>query len=233
LFGRLGPQFRGEGIPDDLAGVVVAVGIEGLADGGVTGVVAASAAQSSASHRDGPGMAAQGAAVRGEGAVVDGSEAWSGEGDEDLGVLADRFGDGLAADEPGPVEVEDVVAVEGGAGRAAGAAPVAAGEGDPSARFGLGAVAVEDLAGGGGDDLAVAVLPDGGDAALGSFDLGQPLGEAGLAGLHQGVLRRGRQSHLGPVAAHPEVDPVGRLGGRDHHAAPTVSVTVLAAGDRP
>lgn len=79
--------------------------------------------------------------------AVDGAEGWGGEGDEEPGVVADRFGDVLAAEEAGADQVEGVSGVKAGAGRADGGASVAAADEEAFAGFVAGVVVVKDLAG--------------------------------------------------------------------------------------
>jgi hypothetical protein len=102
------------GVPQDVAGVVVGVGVERLADRGVSFLVAGETGQA------GPAWVAE---VRGAvlvGASVDGAEGRGGQGGEDSRVGADDVGHSLvAAEQPGADEVEGVLSVGLGAGRAA------------------------------------------------------------------------------------------------------------------
>ena len=170
------PQGGGHGVEDDGGGVVVAVGVEGLADAGVVGLVAAIAAGFAV------GVAALRAAVVAEQVAVDGAEGRGGEGGEDLGVGGDGVGDGFAADETGADELVGVGSVGLGAGWAAGAAPVPAGDQELSARFGFAVVGGEDLSGGGVDHLGLADQVDGLGAAAGGGDHGPPATETGIGG---------------------------------------------------
>ncbi|CAM5249382.1 hypothetical protein STANM309S_05338 [Streptomyces tanashiensis] len=99
------PELPGVVVEEDGGGVVVRVGVERRAEGGVVFGVAGAAAA-------GPGA----------GAVVDRAEGRGGEGEEDAGVIADGGGDapGAVSGEAGADEVVRVTRVGPGAGGAAG-----------------------------------------------------------------------------------------------------------------
>ncbi len=154
------PQFAGQGVPDDLVVVVVAVqakrGAEDLfavAVGLVAALVDAVGAE--------VGLAAGAARLVAELPVVasdlasgvDGSEGWRGEGDEGAGVLCDGCGDAFAAPESGEDELVGVGAVDLCAGGADGGAAVAAGFVDDAVGHVVGVAGGDDPAGAFGDDV--------------------------------------------------------------------------------
>lgn len=170
-------------MPQDVGGVVVAVGAERLADSGrVRGVGSTATEGTSVFARS--TIAPRSALLSG---TVDGPEGRGGQRDEEPGALADGRGDVLAAEEAGADEVVSVSGVEAGAARADGCAAVAAADEEAFAGFVAGVVVVEDLAGcavqGGGGAGEV----DGVGAAAGCGDLLQQAGKLGILGEEDGV----------------------------------------------
>ena len=108
-------------VPEDGGFVVVALRVQRGAEGWVVLRVVASAAAAAAA-----------------GPVVDGAEGGGGEGGEDAGVLGDVSGRALAAAQAGRDEVVGVLAVDLGAGRAAGRAAVVAADEELAGREGRG-----------------------------------------------------------------------------------------------
>lgn len=139
------PQLARVGMPQDVTGVVVAIGAQWLTDERIGISMSGSAADGPPMFAM-PGIAAGAATFRPSGDVVHGAEAGSGEGDEEPRVCANIGRHGLAADEPGAHQVEGVSRMEAGTGRADGRAPVAAADEEPFARFPAGVVVVQDLA---------------------------------------------------------------------------------------
>lgn len=170
-------------MPEDVAGVVVALGTQRLADDRDVQGMDGSAAERTAVLA-GAAAAATSADCPGP---VDGSEGRGGQGDEEPRSVADRRGDVLAAEEAGADEVVGVSGVEAGAGRADGCAAVAAADEEAFAGFVASVVVVKDLAGravqGGGGAGEV----DGVRAPAGGGDLLQPAGELGVLGDAYGV----------------------------------------------
>ncbi len=162
------PQRRGHGVPQDVAGVVIAVGAQRLPDQRfrvrVGPAAAVPAAVLAAPAPDPVALAGS----------VDRAEGGRGQGDEEPRVRPDRFGDALAADEAGADQVEGVSAVFARAGRAAGGAAVAAADGEPAAGFGGGRVVAQDFAGGGVEGGGVSGEVDRFGAAAGGTDLIEP-----------------------------------------------------------
>jgi hypothetical protein len=126
------PELSGVVVEQHRARVVVRLRVEGRTEGGIFGGVA------SAASADAP--------VR---AVVHAAERGCGEGGEDAGMVADGGRDVAAVvpGEPGAYEVVGVARVRPGARWAAGGPAVAAGEAESPARFPLGGVVVQCLAG--------------------------------------------------------------------------------------
>jgi len=128
--GEAAPQFRGAGVEQDRAGVVVAVGAQRLTEPAVVPGVLLGAGQADAVRA---GLVVPARSAGQDPAVflpagVDGAERRCGEGDEDAGVVGDGGGDALAAGEPGADGLVGVGAVDLGAGRAAGGAAGLAGD---------------------------------------------------------------------------------------------------------
>jgi hypothetical protein len=172
------PQASGVCVPQDVGGVVVAVGAERLPEEWVgVGVDEAAAGRLAVLAVSAAGVAAFAA-----GRVVDGAEAGGGQGGEEAGSVAYRVGDVLAAGQSGADQVVGVAGVESGAGFADGGAAVAAADGEALEGFGGGVVVVEDfpggrVAGGGG-----AGQVDGVGAAARGGDLLEPSGVLGVVG---------------------------------------------------
>ncbi len=145
--GEACPELSGVGVPEHGARVVVRDRVQWRAE--FRGVFAVRLAAS----------AGAGLARVGGGAIVDGAEGGGGDGDEGAGVVADGFGDVLAAGQPGLDQVVGVGGVDAGAGGAAGGAAVAAGGQQASGGFVFGAVGADHFLGGlvGGDRPAVEV----------------------------------------------------------------------------
>lgn len=172
------PQLGGVCVPEDVAGVVVAVGAERFADSRVILGMDQAAAE-------GPPVFACAAVSAGAApfaSTVDRTEGRGGQGDEEPGAVAHGGRDVLAAEETRADEVVGVAGMEAGAGRADGGASVAAADEEAFAGFVAGVVVVEDLTGfpvqGGGGAGEV----DGVGAATGCGDLLQPAGESGVLG---------------------------------------------------
>lgn len=170
------PQLGCMCVPEDVAGVVVAVGAQWLADDWGIGGMDSSAAEGTAVLA-GTAVAAGSADVR---RPVDGSKGRSSQGDEETGPVADSGGDVLATEEASADEVEGVSGVEVGAGGADGGAAVAASDEETFAGFVAGVVVPKGLAGvaiqGGGGAGEV----DGMSAPASGSDLFQPAGELGV-----------------------------------------------------
>lgn len=142
------------GVPQDGGAVVVAVHVQRGAEFGVSVRVQAPAAAAAAT-----------------GPVVDGAEGRCGEGGEDAGVLGDRGTDALAAAQASCDEVEGVLAVDLGAGGAAGCAAVVAADEELSGGKVVVGDLPDDFAGGGEDVQAATFHPYGSLAAAESLDL--------------------------------------------------------------
>lgn len=172
------PQLGGVCVPQDVSGVVVAVGAQWLADArGVRGMDGAAP--------EGPPVLAGSADAAGTAVFpgpVDGAEGRGGQGDEEPGPMADCLGDVLAAQQARADEVEGVPGVETGAGGADVRPAVAAADKETFPRFGAGVVVLEDLAGcavqGGGGAGEV----DGVGAPARCADLLQPARELRILG---------------------------------------------------
>jgi hypothetical protein len=137
------PQLGGVRVPQYVAGVVVAVRAERLADEGIGRVVNGAAAEGTAVLA-GAAIAARSAQLP---SPVDRPEGRGGEGDEQTGPGAHGGGDVLASEETRADEVEGVARVEPGAGRTDGYAAVAAADQEAFAGFTAGVVVLEDLSG--------------------------------------------------------------------------------------
>lgn len=165
-------------MPEDMAGVVVAVGAERLADDRNVLGMDGSAAEPTAVLAG----AAPAARSTDSPCPVDGSEGRSGQGNEEPGSVADGSRDVLAAEEARADEVEGVSGMEARAGQADSCTSVAAADEKAFAGLGAGVVVVEDLAGCGVQGGGRAGEVDGVGAAAGCGDLLQPARELGILG---------------------------------------------------
>ncbi|UNZ04201.1 hypothetical protein SRIMHP_16385 [Streptomyces rimosus subsp. rimosus] len=183
--GEAPPEGTGVRVPEDGGFVVVGVGVECGAEGGVLLVVEGTAA--AAADRTGrPGRA-----------VVDRAEAGRGEGGEDAGVGGDAFRDAFAAAQAGGDQLEGVATVDLGAGRAAGGAAVVAADQEVTGREGGGVEVVEDvadLAGVGVQGVfgAVTVEADRVGAAAEAGELAQECGHGAEGGQFSEFGERGQ-----------------------------------------
>lgn len=141
-------------VPQHRARVVVALGVERGAE-----------------ERVGVFVLGDAVAVAGVGPVVNGPEARRGQSGEYARVGCHAGGDGLAAAQSGGDELVGVVAVDGGAGRAAGDAAVAAANQQFARRELTGVEAVKDFAGRAVDAGAVPGEADRAGAAAEGGDL--------------------------------------------------------------
>jgi hypothetical protein len=136
------PQLGCVCVPENVAGVVVALGTQRLADDRNVRGMDGSAAERTAV------LAGAAAAARSAGlpCPVDGTEGRGGQRDEEPGSVADRRGDVLAAEETRADEVEGVPGMEAGARWADGCASVAAADEEAFTGLMAGVVVAEDLA---------------------------------------------------------------------------------------
>ena len=143
--GEPAPQFRGEGVEQDVPGVVVAVRAHRLAEPRIVGMVGAGAGDVAA-----VGAAALVASRRGRqgswrprrlgAGGVHGPEAGGGEGGEHARVRGHGVGDAFAAGQAGADDLPGVVLVDLGAGGADVLAAVAAGDQEHAAGLAVGVV---------------------------------------------------------------------------------------------
>jgi len=173
------PQVRAAGVKQDVAGVVVAVRAQSLAEpwviigmGARAGDVAAMGAAALAGVTTGTAreFASVPVGVRG----VDRAEAAGGKGGEHARVGGDGGGDAFAPGQPGADDLPGVVLVHLGTGRAGVLAAVPAGNAQHAAGFGVGVVDDAGLAGGPVDGVDAALEADGAGAVAGGSELGFP-----------------------------------------------------------
>lgn len=172
------PQLGCVRVPEDVAGVVVALGTQRLAgDRHVRGMDGSAAERTAV-------LAGAAAAARSADfpSPVDDSEGRGSQSDEEPRPVADRRGNVLAAEETRADEMEGVPGMEAGAGRADGCAAVAAADEEAFAGFVASVVVAEDLAGRAVEGGGGAGEVDGVSAAAGGGDLLQPAGELGVLG---------------------------------------------------
>jgi hypothetical protein len=215
-------------VPQHVAGVVVAVGTQGLADGGIIGTVDSTAAPRTVVFACST-VTAWAAQLPG---AVHGAEGRGSQGDEEPGAVADCGRDVLAAEEARADEVESVARVETRACGADGCPAVAAADEKAFAGFGAGVVVAEDFAGcavqGGGGTGEV----DGVGATAGGSDLlyqagkFRVLGEIDCVAVCFGQLTQARRAveNGAPVSRGELRCDGGDLPGRAAEAARWVGV---------
>ena len=162
--------------------------------------------------------AAPGGPAAGSGtAGVHGAERGRGEGGEHARMGAHRFGDVLAAGEPGADELVGVAAVGLGAGGADRGAAVPAGGVEHLVRQRLGVQSADDFTGGRVDVADGAVQPDRADAATRGGGPGQPGVVVVTGGAVEQFVVEGPYVRSGPRAGVDEHGGQGQR--RDTHPA--------------
>jgi hypothetical protein len=164
--GEAAPQFRGAGVEQDRAGVVVAVQAQRLTEPGIISGVPVRAGHTPAMRADldAPTRTAALKMAVFLAGQMDGAEGGRGEGGEHARVASDSFGDALAARQPGADELVGVGAVHLGARWAARSAAGLAGDRQDAAGFVDGRIAVQQFPGGAVDVIDAPAQQDGLDA---------------------------------------------------------------------
>ncbi len=176
------PQHGRDRVEEHRAGVVIAAGAQRLPEHVVICTVADRAGDDPSVRARFPvaaGVAGQDAPIA-LAAGVDRAEGWGGERDEQARVRAHRFGDAFAAGQAGADEVIRVRPIGLRAGGAARGAAGLAWDAQHAVGFLVGAVAVQEPAGGAVVVLHGAAEVDRLPAAAGVADLGGPSGKAGV-----------------------------------------------------